>query len=277
MEEMKETAQTTETSAPVEKAEANEAQIADSANEGNQDVATEQQSGENVEPTKPAQTKEENSEFARQRREKEQQAKIDKAKEEARIQAIIDVVGSNPYTNEPLENEFDVKIYQAMKQYEKEGGDPIADQAKIIKSIVNKDNKSRQDAIQQEIAKTESENKAKSELDELVKAYPDVNVAELLNDEDFKDYAEGKVGTKPLKQLYEGFVKLTGKRAVAQQEIEEKARQQANNKASVGSLAGEASQATGIPTFEQVQNASRDQIRAWRESGILAKAMASWK
>lgn len=208
-----------------------------------------------------SQTKEQNAEFARQRREKELQAKLDKAKSEARINAIIEIVGTNPYTQEKLENELDVKIYEEMKKYESNGGDPVADQAKIIKSIMIKEN---------QVKKEDSNEKAKSEIAELTQKYPDLDVKGLLDNQKFQLYAEGKLGKKSLKTIYEEFVTFT----TPAEKIAKEVREEAKKQASVGSLRGEASQATGLLTKEQVRNMSRKEILAHYD--LVQKSMASW-
>lgn len=227
---------------------------------------------------KKVQSPEENAEFARKRREQETQAKIDKAKEEARVKAIIDIVGENPYTKEPLENESDVKIYEAMKEYEKNGGDPIADQAKIIKQVLRQETDSYKQNIEQQKAKQDADAKAKSEVEEFTKAYPNVDLNKLLKDENFADYCDGKYGKKTLKQLYEGFNKLKGGSAQPQPSAngnQNQAQKQANAKAGVGSLSGEAGSASGLITKEQFMQMSPAE-RTKRYDEIL-KAMPTWR
>lgn len=266
-------AKTTDTDASVEKASVEETSVAEDVKEANNptEVAESQEDSNVVETQKPMQTKEENAEFARQRREKELQAKLDKTKEETRIQTIIDVIGTNPYTQEKLENELDVRIYEEMKKYENNGGDPVTDQAKIIKSIMKNDSQKKQEEINQQNEQTARSNKAKSEIDEIQKAYPDLNVKQLLDDENFKDYADGKVGVKTLKQIYDGYLKFTTPKT----QVNKQVREEANNNASVGSLKGEASQPTGLLTREQIANMSRKEILDKYE--LVQKSMASWR
>lgn len=223
--------------------------------DNNPEVKQEQQAIE-------SQSKEQNAEFARQRREKELQAKLDKAKSEARINAIIEIVGTNPYTQEKLENELDVKIYEEMKKYESNGGDPVADQAKIIKSIMIKDNQAK---------KEDSNDKAKSEIAELTQKYPELDVKGLLDNPKFQLYAEGKIGKKTLKTIYEEYASFTA----PTENIAKEVREQAKKQASVGSLRGEASQATGLLTKEQVRNMSRSEILSHYD--LVQKSIASWK
>lgn len=271
---LNETAQKNPEEVTVEKTEIEESSIAVEENVATEpQVNTEEQevAKENV-SQKPKQSDEENARFARERREKESQAKIDKAREETRIQTIIDIVGENPYTHEPLKDEFDVKVYEEMKAYEKNGGDPVSDQAKIIKGIVRKNEQLKQESIEKEKAKQESDNKAKSDIDDFKLAYPQVDVKELLLNEKFKDYADGKLGNKPLKDIYSSFLKYN---PIVNKEEEKLAKETAKNNASVGSLKGEPSAPTGLLTQAQVSNMSRKQIQD--NLDLVMRSMASWK
>lgn len=231
---------------------------------------------------KKVQSQEENAEFARKRREQETQAKIDKAKEEARVKAIIDIIGENPYTKEPLENESDVKIYEAMKEYEKNGGDPIADQAKIIKRVMRQETDSYKQSIEQQKAKQDADAKAKSEVEEFTKAYPNVDLGAVLKDADFNDYAEGKIGKKSLKEIYDGYNRLKGIAVQAQKQAQEQqeqaqaqAQQQANARAGVGSLQGEPSNPKGYITPEQFSRMSaKERVDKYDE---IKKSMPYWR
>lgn len=271
---LNETAQTNQEEVTVEKTEIEESSIAveeNAATEPQVNTVEQEVARENV-SQKPKQSDEENARFARERREKESQAKIDKAREETRIQTIIDIVGENPYTHEPLKDEFDVKIYEEMKAYEKNGGDPVLDQAKIIKGIVKKSEQLKQETIEKENAKQESDNKAKSDIDDFKAAYPQVDLKSLLLDEKFKDYADGKLGNKPLKDIYSSFIKYNPQ---VNKEEEKASKEQAKNNASVGSLKGEPSTPTGLLSQNQVSNMSRKQIQD--NLDLVMRSMASWK
>ena len=264
-------------------AQDNEAPIAEGDNvanepngsvENQEDNKSQEDEAKKAEEAKKAQTKEENAEFARKRREQETQAKIDKASREARVKAIIDIVGTNPYTQEPIENETDVLIYEEMKAYEKNGGDPVADQAKIIKGIYNKDRSKREQEEKEAQAKLDADQKAKSEIEEFTKAYPSVDLNKLLKDENFADYADGKYGKRTLVQLYEGFNKLH-KAPEVKQDVSLEAQKVANEKASTGSLKGEPNNPKGYITLEQFKNMSREErVKRYEE---ISKSMANWK
>lgn len=279
MEENKETAQTNvdeQQGAGVQ----NDPQPADVEKVATEPTGEAQQQGqeeaevqEPEEQPKQAQSKEENAEFARKRREQEQQARIDKAKEEARTQAIIEIVGKNPYTDEKLENETDVRIYEAMKAYERNGGDPVKDQAKIIKSVMREERDSFEKETKAFKEKQEEEAKAKSEVAEFKSKYPNIDINALLKDEAFADYAEGKLGKRTLTQLYEGFQKLHG--GVAQQKQPDVAvRQKANEKAGVGSVHSEPTNPSGIISKQQFAQMSQEE-RVKNYDAIL-KSMQHW-
>lgn len=251
------TEQTTELFNEVDEVLSNEeTTISEGSEPAKEDVSVESTNtnNEQIEVEKKVQTKEENSEFARKRREAEKQAEIDKVREETRIQTIIENVGVNPYTQEPLEDADDVKIFEAMKKYEKDGGDPVADQRKIIKEVLGKERKTLETQKKEEDAASVSREKAKSEIQEIRQAYPNLDVQKLINNPDFVEYSEGKVGKKSLKTLYEGFCRLTGKPLTSSQEIREKAKEEA----STGSLKGEKDGGNALLTKEEIAEKAKD-------------------
>lgn len=180
---------------------------------------------------KPPQSKEQNSEFARRRREAERQKEL----KELRDNTVIKTLGGkNPYTGGEMKDSADVEEFLTMQEIEKNGGDPVADFARF-----HKESKRR------ETEKAESEAQTaewyRKDGEDFKEKYPDVDLLTLAEDADFADYADGKVGKKPLADIYAGYLKLKGgnagssaddktARAMAAQMV-------ANRKAAVGSVA----------------------------------------
>lgn len=106
----------------------------------------------------------------------------------------------NPYTGTKIEDLTDLEVYEDMYKISESGGDPLKDYASYTA-----DKKREEARLEKEQA--ERETKAKNEIDEFTKKYPDVNLSELLNNEQFKDYAEGK--NKSLVDVYESYNKFT--------------------------------------------------------------------
>lgn len=152
----------------------------------------------------PVQSKDENTKFAQIRRKAEQEAaqkygaKEKEAYERGRLDSFKGKI--NPYTNQVIEDMTDVQIYEDMIKLAEEGKDPILDYANYIAN--------KQRAIEQkEREQKEAQLKAENEVNDFVKKYPDVNLNDLLKNEEFLDYAEGK--SKPLISIYESFNKLS--------------------------------------------------------------------
>lgn len=153
---------------------------------------------QNEKENKKVQTSEENSKYAQERRRKEElESKVQEAYQKGRLEAYKGKI--NPYTNTEIKDETDIKVYENMYELEKEGKDPIADYANYMA------NKEREEAIARS-KQEELQKNAKKDIEDFSEKYPNVDLKELLNDETFTDYIEGK--NKPLVELYEKFNKL---------------------------------------------------------------------
>ncbi|MBR2070404.1 MAG: hypothetical protein IJ981_03155 [Clostridia bacterium] len=196
--------------------------------EDTEEVTQEEDKGEESE-VKKAWKNESNAKFAAERRAKERK----EAEEKAYRRGIIDSLGGkNPYTNEPIEDDADVEEFLTMREIEKKGGDPTYDYAKYVKE------KAREKA--KETAKAQEEASKKewfsNDLAAFIDKHPDVDVDKLIEDKAFQAFAEGKVGNKPLADIYDRYCAIFGN-------VEKKAQEKANKmfakaKASPGSLSG---------------------------------------
>ena len=92
----------------------------------------------------------------------------------AKVDAIIEAVGDNPFTGKPIQNKADADEYLLMKRIKNEGKDPIADYYEYVKPA-SKDQWLEKDA------------------QEFKKKYPSVNQT-ILNSEVFAKFAKGKIG-----------------------------------------------------------------------------------
>lgn len=187
------------------------------------------------------------AENARRRREKERQQELQAAKE----QAILDAMSENPYTKEPMKDVEDVREFLKMREMEKAGFDPLTEFSKFQKE------QARREAEKAEKEAEEAE-WYRRDREAFLEKYPTVNLEELLGNEDFEAYAEGKVGAKPLSDIYDGFLKLQRK---AENDANEKAAiRLANAKASPGALGSNASRSDGFYTREEVKKMSREEV-----------------
>lgn len=143
-------------------------------------------------PTK--QSRETNAYYAELRR---------KEKEAEYKRGLREGIKTNPYTDTPIADDYDLEVYQEMKKLDDEGKDPVND----FPTYYAKKQRQAQTAARE---KEEQEAKAREDVDKFFKSNPNVS-KELLQDEEFLDYAEGKFGHKSLEDIYKGFLKLQAK------------------------------------------------------------------
>ena len=186
---------------------------------------------ETQEPPVKAWKTPENAEFARRKREMEAEAKIKKA----RLDAIKEVLGGvNPYTNEAMTDERDIAEYLTMKDIEKNGGDPIADYHKTVKAKEREQDRAKQ-------TETERLEALRKDREDFTAKYPTIKVNDLLAEPLFRTFASGKLGNKPMTEIYgeyQTFIKLS------EDKVKAKAAQIiANANVSTGGLSKEPPQA----------------------------------
>lgn len=108
----------------------------------------------------------------------------------------------------------------------------------------------------------------KEQTDELLKAYPTLDINALENDELFGSFCEGKGEGVSLKKRYEQYVKFY-------EDFEKKnSYRLAAARASVGSLADTSSHEDGYFTKEQVMAMSPDEIR--KNYDAIRKSQNNW-
>ena len=213
MEDIQElSAETTETEVSTE--EVGVSEIADTnddveftdsgANTTDEESEVEEKKDENKKPQKT------NADYARERRKAEQEAAVKKAKYEGIIEALN---GENPYTHEKMEDDADVQEYLTMKEIEKKGLDPVADYSKHLKAKA----KEKEKALKEKASEEEWVQKDKADF---ATKHPDVNLADLVEDDSFKSFALGKVGKMSMDKIYTDYQTFIAK-------IEERAKDRA--------------------------------------------------
>lgn len=190
------------------------------------DIEEEEEKSDEEEEKKKAEEakKQERARQAKLRREreaKEREEREAKIRKEAKLEGELEASKVNIFTNEPIEDEYDLKIFKLQKQLEKEGKDPISDLPKKLAEM-------ERSASREAKKKSEEEAEANKVIDNDIKdfrtKYPTVNLSELLKDPDFKDYSEGRLGVKggmSLAQIYENFNKFKAKYSKSKNEEEE--------------------------------------------------------
>lgn len=159
---------------------------------------------------KKGQSKALNAKFAQERREREAKAKAERDAKEAERRAYVkgqlDSLRTNPYTDEPITDELDLEQYKIMKGLDDAGKDPIKGFAKAWAERTRSEAAKRQESEKAEASKREEESrKARGEVDDLMKAYPDLDTSSLAKDEGFQKFADGKYGRWTLKEIYEAY------------------------------------------------------------------------
>ena len=198
-----------------------------------------------------ADTKMRNAENAKRRREAEQAKKIKMAE----MNAIKRVLKENPYTHQPIETEADVEEFLIMREIEADNGDPIADYFKRAR-----ENRARNQTSVDNISRLEAE------IEDFSANNPGINVSDVLNDEGFNEYAEGKlgVGNNTLTKVYKRYQEYLGRvtKAAEDKATRRAAQSLANAQAAVGSLNNSKPNADdGFFTREQVRAMSKEEVK----------------
>ena len=152
-----------------------------------------------------------------------------------------------------------------MQEIKKNGGDPISDFAK------HKKERERREADERKKQEDEKE-WYRTDREAFEQAYPDVSLTDLIEDKTFQSFAEGKVGTVPLKDIYEKFLSFT---AEYEKKAQSKAAQMvANAKASPGALSSAGESGEKFFTRDEINAMSEKQINEnW---DAIRKSMKRW-
>lgn len=160
--------------------------------------------------TKKKQSQEENARQAKLRREKEQKEK--KAREEqirkqAYEQGKLDTITVNPYTDQPITDGYDLKIYELQTKIKNAGGDPITD---LPVELAKLEREEAQKRALQESAKAEEEEHIKQDIIAFKQKYNDIDAPKLLSDPLFDKFSNGKLGKgkNSLIDVYEAFLEF---------------------------------------------------------------------
>ena len=222
--------------------------------------------------TQKSQTDGKSAENARRRREQQAREDIRRAREEERVSSIIEALdGKNPYNGEAMKDAADVEVFLTMKRIKASGGDPVTDYAR---ARADADRESARRAADDQRAREDQRRWFEEDRAAFERAHPEISLSDLLSDGDFAEYAEGKVGKKPLSDIYDGYTRMQQRYSRA---AEEKAAQAlANARASAGSIAGSGSSAEpDFFTEEQVRKMSQAEVH--KNYAKIMKSMEKWK
>ena len=157
---------------------------------------------------------------AREKAEKERLARQEQLKKEAATKAELDLVKTNPYTEKPITDEYDIEVYKLQKKLEAEGKDPIKD---LPEALALRDRELAQARAKELKDKEVVDKQLKEEIAELRKKYPKVNTKELGDDPLFleitsvpfcrgtaDEISEEKEGRWTVTEIYEEYLKRKG-------------------------------------------------------------------
>ena len=146
-----------------------------------------------------------NAEYAHRRREQEAKARLAKVEEETRLNTLIELTdGINPYTQEPIKDKVDAQKYLAMREIEKSGGDPISDYHKVQSKKEKEEIANLQKAEEEKDWYVNDRRKFFEQHPE----FSDKDLNNLLTNEQFLSYGDGKFGNKPLAEIYDNYQKV---------------------------------------------------------------------
>lgn len=203
--------------AETESEEVGEEEVKDEEKAESEPSANEGDDGkEDGKSEKKTQSKSVNARFAQERREREAQAKV-KAEKEAReaerrayVKGQVDTLKTNPYTGDPITDETDLEQYKVMKELDEKGDDPLKGFAKAWADRTRSEMSKREQA---QAKKAEEAKQAQKEVDDLVAAYPGLDVPALVKDDAFQKFASGKYGRWTLTEIYETYKAKDGRQA----------------------------------------------------------------
>lgn len=175
--------------------------------DGDEDDSRDDDEEEKEKSKKKKQSKEERARQAQARREreaKEREAREKEIERKAFLKGKLEGNKVNTFTEEPINDEYDLFIFETQQKLEKEGKDPIADLPKRLAEINRQKAKEAEDEAKK---KKDLDEQIDKEFSEFRGKYPGVDLRALLKDPDFADYADGRLGKggKTLVQLYEAF------------------------------------------------------------------------
>lgn len=202
--------------------------------EGGETDTSDEEDKKSSEKSEEEKLKEKNAKAAERRRHREQLSR-ERAEREAKIraeatlQAKLGILKVNPYTEEPIEDEEDLKIYELQKELDDEGKDPINDLPKKIAENARKAAKEAKDRQEKEARDKEAiSKKVNEEVEALRKKYPKANLAELARDDLYKECLSGRAGRWTQIEIYELYLQ---RKSEADKKAKEEAAEDAAEKA----------------------------------------------
>lgn len=191
----------------------------DEEDEGELELDLEDDSDDESSEEKPEtdkETKRKNFNAAQQRLSKKQakQEAEEKVKREAYVEGIKKSLGGkNRFTGATINDEIDVEEFEIMLEMEEKGMNPVEEYNEYVKQKRREERQKQQELQQQEQSK---QKKIEDDVNDFIKKYGKEKTTEVINNQDFMNWAEGLLDSIPLSVAYEkysAFEKTVDKKA----------------------------------------------------------------
>lgn len=234
------------------------------------DEESENQHKDDEDTKKKKQSQEENARQAKLRREKEQkekEAREEQIRKEAYEKGKIDATKVNPFTNKPIEDKYDLKIYELQKKIKDKGGDPIADLPSELAKLEREEARKQSDAA---LAKAKEDENILKDIEDFKSKYKDVDVKALLNDPLFDKFSNGKLGNgkDSFIKVYEDFLEFKKLVSSSKDDEEEQKKRESDAKKK-----GSAPSSNGGKTKDEKTSYSKmskeERIKLLKKQGLI--------
>ena len=197
----------------------------------------------------------------REKEQREREAREAKIREEATVKAELGILKVNPYTDEKIEDNEDLKIYKIQKQLDDEGLDPVNDLPKRLAQLARKEAKEKAEKTErEEKERKEIDEKVNKEISELRQKYPKLNLAELAKDELFKECMSGRAGRWTQVEIYELYLQ---KKAAMNKKVEDNKAEKIAEEGAKKLSNPPSSTARGSSPQKTVEEMSREEFEAY--------------
>ncbi len=128
---------------------------------------------ESEEEKKQRELHEKNEKEKQKRLAREQKEREEKIKKDAKLEAELGILKTNPFTNEPINDEDDLEIYKLMKEIDDNGGDAISD---LPKAIAEKNRKAKEEAKKAKEKEQAEKDAISNEIKGFHERHPEITV-----------------------------------------------------------------------------------------------------
>lgn len=179
--------------------------------DGNDDVEFTDGADESTEKNETPKAKENSkSESTKERNRKAYETRQRRKEEALKKQAYLDGVkkatkGVNPYTNTPIEDDFDLEEYEIMRELDEDGRDPLADYSQAVKE---RNKKAQQEQKAKQDRESAERERLDSEMEAFINKYGDDVAKNLLEDKRWEKFSNKLYGKVDVSTIYEMYLDI---------------------------------------------------------------------